>query len=220
MCFGELSWWSMFYIQSHTNIEIFLTKHWKTLHDQKSSRNEKKFLIKFSHLKALHTTLNRKFLQGVSPLRCTENEVGWPAFATEKGGSLAKHEVGYEFTSAARKVLTFEVKISEIRGQLHQHSMRSFYVRKLSVQLFCAYILGLYFTGVSLPAQKLNVERWWNWALGAILQKSTVKVISLYDWIGYTFCFLCQRQNNNSHDLFLNLKIPETSFWMFLDEYS
>jgi hypothetical protein len=43
--------------------------------------------------------------------------------------------------------------------QFHQHSTRSFYVRKLPVQLFCAYILGLYFTGVSLPAQNLRVER-------------------------------------------------------------
>ena len=32
---------------------------------------------------------------------------------------------------------------------------------------FCAYILGLYFTGVSLPAQKLSVECWWNWHQGA-----------------------------------------------------
>ncbi len=29
---------------------------------------------------------------------------------------------------------------------------------------FCAYVLGLYFTGGSLPAQKLCVKRWWNWA--------------------------------------------------------
>ncbi len=42
--------------------------------------------------------------------------------------------------------------------------MRSFYVRKLQAQLFCAYILGLYFTGARLLAQKLHVEHWWNWA--------------------------------------------------------
>jgi hypothetical protein len=46
------------------------------------------------------------------------------------------------------------------RGQFHQRYTRSFYVRKLRAQLFCAYILGLYFTGVSLPAQKLRVECW------------------------------------------------------------
>ncbi len=40
--------------------------------------------------------------------------------------------------------------------------MRNFYVRKLRAQLFCAYILGLYFTGVSLPVQKLHVEKRWN----------------------------------------------------------
>ena len=31
-----------------------------------------------------------------------EIEVFWPAFATEKGSSLAKHEVGCELMSAAR----------------------------------------------------------------------------------------------------------------------
>jgi len=44
-----------------------------------------------------------------------ENEVGWPEFATEKGGSRAKHEVGCELTSVAREcsrqtgALPFEV---------------------------------------------------------------------------------------------------------------
>ncbi len=37
------------------------------------------------------TTLNGKFLQGVPPIEVykasIENEVGWPAFATEKGNS-------------------------------------------------------------------------------------------------------------------------------------
>jgi hypothetical protein len=46
------------------------------------------------------------------------------------------------------------------RGQFHQCSTRSFYVRKLRTQLFCAYILGLYFTGARLVAQKLCVEHW------------------------------------------------------------
>jgi hypothetical protein len=40
--------------------------------------------------------------------------------------------------------------------------MCSFYVRKLRAQLFCAYILGLYFTGARLLALKLHIERWWN----------------------------------------------------------
>jgi hypothetical protein len=56
------------------------------------------------------------------------------------------------------------ISFIEIRGQFHQRYSRSFYVRKLRTQLFCAYILGLYFTGVSLPAQKLRIEHWWNWA--------------------------------------------------------
>ncbi len=28
---------------------------------------------------------------------------------------------------------------------------------------FCTYVLGLYLIGITLPAQKLCVERWWNW---------------------------------------------------------
>ncbi len=52
-----------------------------------------------------------------------------------------------------------------IWGQFHQRSTCSFYLRKLRTQLFHAYILGLYFTGVSLPAQKLGIELWWNWAM-------------------------------------------------------
>jgi hypothetical protein len=32
-------------------------------------------------------------------------------------------------------------------GQFHQHFTRSFYTRKLRAQLFCAYVLGLYFIG-------------------------------------------------------------------------
>ncbi len=54
-------------------------------------------------------------------------------------------------------------------GQFHQHSTHSFYVRKLRSQLFCAYVLGLHFTSVSLPAQKLGIERWWNWTRESIL---------------------------------------------------
>jgi hypothetical protein len=46
----------------------------------------------------------------------------------------------------------------EIMGQFHQCSTHSFYIRKLRMQLFCAYVLGLYFTEVSLPAQKLCID--------------------------------------------------------------
>jgi hypothetical protein len=44
-------------------------------------------------------------------------------------------------------------------GQFHQRSTRSFYIHKFCVQLFCAYIIGLYFNGTRLLAQKLRVER-------------------------------------------------------------
>ncbi len=46
------------------------------------------------------------------------------------------------------------------------------YVRKLGAQLFCGYILGFYFTSVSLPVQKLRVECWWNWPLVCTLVSS------------------------------------------------
>ncbi len=49
------------------------------------------------------------------------------------------------------------------RVQFHQCSTHSFYVRKLCMQLFCDYVLGFYFTGARLLAQKLSVEHWWNW---------------------------------------------------------
>jgi hypothetical protein len=49
------------------------------------------------------------------------------------------------------------------RAQFHQRYTHSFYIRKLCTQLFCAYVLGLYFTGARLLAQKLRVKCWWNW---------------------------------------------------------
>ncbi len=51
----------------------------------------------------------------------------------------------------------------DIRCRFHQCSTCSFYKCKLRAQFFCAYVLGLYFTGINLLAQKLCVERWWNW---------------------------------------------------------
>jgi hypothetical protein len=58
---------------------------------------------------------------------------------------------------------------------LHQGSISpTFYVQLLHTQVaraaFCAYVLGLYFTGISLPTQKLRVERWWNGSQVADLQ--------------------------------------------------
>ncbi len=47
------------------------------------------------------TTLNVEFFNRELPqLRCTElHEVGWPAFATEKGSSPSKHAVSCELTT-------------------------------------------------------------------------------------------------------------------------
>ncbi len=50
----------------------------------------------------------------------------------------------------------------ENTGQFYQCSTCSFYLGKLRAQLFCAYILGLYFTGTRLLGQKLRIERGWN----------------------------------------------------------
>jgi hypothetical protein len=49
--------------------------------------------------------------------------------------------------------------IFDTSAQFHQHFTGSFYVRKLCTQLFCAYIVGLYFTGARLLVQMLRVER-------------------------------------------------------------
>jgi len=73
----------------------------------------------------------------------------WAGMELEKGSKMTRPIWYQHFTS---------------KGQFHQRFMRSFYVRKLRLQLFCAYVLGLVFTGVSLLEQKLRVERWWNWA--------------------------------------------------------
>jgi hypothetical protein len=43
-------------------------------------------------------------------------------------------------------------KLLDIKSQFHQRYTRSFYVRKLRAQLFCAYILALYSIGVRLMA--------------------------------------------------------------------
>jgi hypothetical protein len=57
-------------------------------------------------------------------------------------------------------VIMNDKNADDFRAQFHQHSTRSFYVRKLGAQLFCAYILGLYFTGARLLVQKLRLECW------------------------------------------------------------
>ncbi len=65
-------------------------------------------------------------------------------------------------------VMRCQVRLNDLptqaaRGQFHQRSTRSFYICKFRAQLFCAYVLGLYFTGARLLAQKLHVLSWWNW---------------------------------------------------------
>ncbi len=81
--------------------------------------------------------------------------------------------------------------------KFHQCSMRSFYVCKLRAQLFCAYILGLYFTGARLLMQKMRVEHWWNWTLGGkknnlLWQHRTkaTKINQIVTNIGYNEYFL------------------------------
>jgi hypothetical protein len=48
-------------------------------------------------------------------------------------------------------------------GQFHQDFTDSFFVLKLCAKLFCTYILGLYFFGKRISAEKLLVKCWWNW---------------------------------------------------------
>jgi hypothetical protein len=65
-------------------------------------------------------------------------------------------------------------------GQFHQCSTSSFHVIKLRLQLFCAYVLGLFFTGARLLAQKLRAECWWNWPLVSLaIRDDYVSVKSL-----------------------------------------
>jgi hypothetical protein len=54
----------------------------------------------------------------------------------------------------------FGVMLLTTWGQFHQRSTHSFYGHKLRAELFCAYVLGLYFTGARLLVQKLRVEHW------------------------------------------------------------
>jgi hypothetical protein len=71
----------------------------------------------------------------------------------------------YSLSNAEREMSVLEqlpffiLYFGNTGGQFHQRSTYSFYVHKLQAQLFCAYILGLYFTGARLLAQKLHVER-------------------------------------------------------------
>jgi hypothetical protein len=75
----------------------------------------------------------------------------------------------------------FSFPISKIWGQFHQRSTCSFYIRKLCAQLFCAYVLGLYFTGVRLLVQKLCIERLWNWPQVKILRLKILRSTRVLD---------------------------------------
>jgi len=64
-------------------------------------------------------TLNGNFLRGAPPIEVfrlsIENESGWLAFATEKGNSYAKYEVGFELMSIARE---FSGQMSVLQGSV------------------------------------------------------------------------------------------------------
>ncbi len=76
--------------------------------------------------------------------------------------------VGHSWAPGKVVTITSIHLLVDSRAQFHQRSACSFYVRKLRMQLFWAYTLGLYLTGARLLAQKLRVERWWNWAQESI----------------------------------------------------
>ncbi len=73
--------------------------------------------------------------------------------------------IAIKIFSKSQKLFTAATAaVRKSSGQFHQHYTCSFYIRKLCAQLFCAYTLGLCFTGARLLSQKLRLERWWNWA--------------------------------------------------------
>ncbi len=80
-----------------------------------------------------------------------------------------------------------------IMGQSYHRSMPSFYVH---AQLFCAYVLGLYFTGARLFAQKLHIERWWNWphVYRSLSHKKSEKLLRREDrlWGEILWAFWCE----------------------------
>jgi hypothetical protein len=63
------------------------------------------------------------------------------------------------------------------RGQFHQCSTCSFYVRKFCAQLFCAYILGLYFTGARLLMHRMLVK---------LSPALTIPIVSLTSSLDYS----------------------------------
>ncbi len=62
--------------------------------------------------------------------------------------------------------------------QFHQHFARGFFLRKFRAQLFCTYILGLYFFSTRLPAQKMLFYCWF--------------VGKIDTWQGYQELFSCK----------------------------
>ncbi len=88
---------------------------------------------------------------------------------------------------------------SDSWGQFHQRSTPSFYVCKLRVQIFCAYILGLYFSGARLLAQKLRLEHWWNWALVVAIRITEVEIVDSF----VTTLFLQSRNSQISWGKFI-----------------
>jgi hypothetical protein len=65
---------------------------------------------------------------------------------------LIREESQFLSTLSDRRAVVNDVVVVTTCSQFHQRSTRSFYVRKLRAQLFCAYVLGLYFMGARLLA--------------------------------------------------------------------
>jgi hypothetical protein len=103
------------------------------------------------------------------------------------------------------------------RGQFHQCSMHSFYIRKFCTQFFCAYVLGLYFIGARLLAQKLHIECWWNrtkvYNIMCIIDFEESNSFSLNLW--YTLTTVKVREGTRCTPCILQIKTIFNLIWLF-----
>ncbi len=88
---------------------------------------------------------------------------------------------------------------------------------------FCDYILGLYFTGARLLAQKLRVERWWNWPQMetcwlSILPNGFFRSTLIKRWrVSFTSWRLIFASNKSSapHLYIIEIRLTNNQGWYF-----
>jgi hypothetical protein len=62
------------------------------------------------------------------------------------------------------------------RSQFHQHSIRTFYVRKCFAQLFSSYILALEFLSPNFCTKNPHVKHLWNWWQEELQQWKVIEI--------------------------------------------